>query len=121
MKKIYYHKLVRDQIPENIKAQGGTYLIRKLKPKEFERALIKKVGEESDGIVNAKTRKDLISELGDVLDVIETIKKLKRITTLDIVRAQREALKRKGWFNKHLYLVWSSDTGYRSNERTYKK
>ena len=121
MKKIYYHKLIRDQIPENIKTHGGTYSIRKLKPKEFEHQLIKKVGEESDGLVSAKTRKDLVSELGDVLDVIEAIKKLKRITTLDIVRAQRKSLKRKGWFNKHLYLVWSSDTGYRTNERTYKK
>lgn len=121
MKKVYYHKLIRDRIPENIKAHGGTYSIRKLNPKGFEKELIKKVGEESDGLLSAKTRKDLISELGDVLDVIDAIKRLKRITTVDINRAQREALARKGWFNKRLYLVWSSDTGYRTNERRYKK
>ena len=119
MKKIYYNKLIRDRIPEKIRKSGGDFEIRKLKTKEFEKELIKKAGEEADGLFAAKTKKELISELADVLDVIEEIKKLKRITITQIKKAQREVTKIKGGFKKKLFLVWSSDTGYKTNERTY--
>lgn len=121
MKKIYYNKLIRDKIPENIKKSGGYFKIKKLKAKEFERELIKKVGEEVDGLIGAKTKEKLISELADVLDVIQEIKKFKKITNQQIEKAQKESSNRKGGFKKRLFLFWSSDTGYKTNERRYKK
>lgn len=121
MKKIHYNKLIRDKIPEKIKKSGGDYKIEKLKTKEFEKELIKKVGEEADGLVNAKNKKELISELADVIDVIEEIKGFKKITNQQIKKAQKENNKIKGGFKKRLFLFWSSDTGYRSNERRYSR
>ena len=121
MKKIYYNKLIRDKIPEAIKKSGGDFKIKKLKGKDFEKELIKKVGEEADGLIGPKTKKELISELADVLDVIQEIKKFKRITSRQIEKAQKESNKRKGGFKKKLFLFWSSDTGYKTNERRYKK
>ncbi|HDZ54562.1 MAG TPA: phosphoribosyl-ATP pyrophosphohydrolase [Candidatus Nealsonbacteria bacterium] len=120
MKRIYYNKLIRDKIPEKIKKSGGDFKIKKLKVKEFEKELIKKVGEESDGLLAAKTKKKLISELADVLDVIQEIKRFKGITSQQIKRAQKESNKKKGGFKKRLFLFWSSDTGYKTNERRYK-
>lgn len=120
MDKIYYNKLIRDKIPEKIKKSGGDFKIKKLKVKEFEKELIKKVGEESDGLLAAKTKKKLISELADVLDVIQEIKRFKGITSQQIKRAQKESNKKKGGFKKRLFLFWSSDTGYKTNERRYK-
>lgn len=121
MKKIHYNKLIRDRIPEKIKKNGGDYKIKELKTREFEKELIKKVGEESDGLINAKNKKELISELADVIDVIEEIKRFKKITSQDIKKAQKESNKIKGGFKKRLFLFWSSDTGYKSNERRYSK
>lgn len=121
MKKIYYNKLIRDKIPERIEKSGGDFKIRKLKAKYFEKELIKKVGEEADGLLNVKTKKKLISELADVLDVIQEIKKFKGITNQQIKKARRESNKKKGGFKERLFLIWSSNTGYKTNERRYKK
>jgi len=121
MLKIHYNKLIRDKIPEKIKSKGADLKTKRLKSKEYEKELIQKVGEEASGLLSAKNKKELISELADVIDVIEEIKKLKRITNLEIKKAQKEAFKIKGGFNKRLFLFWSSDDGYRSNERRYSR
>ncbi|MCL4405269.1 MAG: nucleoside triphosphate pyrophosphohydrolase [Patescibacteria group bacterium] len=119
MKKIYYNKLIRDKIPEKIVKHGGQYEIARLKQKDFEKELLKKVGEEASGLLNAKTKKDITSELADIIDVIEKIKRVNHISEEGIKTARREAYAVKGGFRKKLFLVWSSDTGYKTNERRY--
>lgn len=121
MKKIIYNKLIRDKIPDRIKESGGDYKIKKLDIKDFGKELLKKVGEEATGLLTAKTSKELASEIADILDVIEEIKKLKKISSKDIGEAQKINYKRKGGFDKRIFLFWSSDTGYKSNERRYAK
>lgn len=120
-KKIYYNKLIRDKIPERIKETGGDYLCRKLNKKEFVLELTKKVGEESDGLVNAGNKREFIEELGDVIDVIEELKKVLKIESPEISEARRNAQLKKGGFDKRLFLIWASDTGYKSNERKYSR
>lgn len=119
MKK-YYHKLIRDNIPNVIKSRGGNFEVKKLNKKEFEQELIKKVGEEASGLIGTKDKQELTSELADVLDVIEELKRLKNITSQDIKKSQKIAYQKKGGFRKRLYLYWSSDTGYKTNERVEK-
>ncbi len=121
MKKIYYNKLIRDRIPEKITRNGGAYEVEKLGQKEFERELLKKVGEEATGLLHAKTKEELASELADIIDVIEEVKKVKGISRAKIESARKKAYDLKGGFKKKLFLLWSSDTGYRTNERRYPK
>jgi predicted house-cleaning noncanonical NTP pyrophosphatase (MazG superfamily) len=121
IKKIYYNKLVRDKIPEIIEKSGGTAKFKKLTAKQFEKELLKKVGEESGALPGVKSKKELIDELADVTVVINEIKKLKKITEKDVKTAMQANIKRKGRFMKKLYLVWSEDTGYKTNERRYSK
>ncbi len=120
VKKVYYNKLVRDNIPQVIKKSGGDFKIKKLSKKEFEKELIRKVGEEASGLVSARDKQGLVSELADVLDVIEEIKRFKGITGQEIKKSQKSAYSRKGGFDKRLYLFWASDTGYKTNEKTTK-
>src|SRR4030042_2055305 len=80
IKKIYYHKLVRDKIPEIIEKSGGAAKFKKLTAKQFEKELLKKVGEESSALPGVKSKKELIDELADVIEVIDEIKKFKKIT-----------------------------------------
>ena len=47
MKKIYYHKLVRDKIPDIIVSRGSSFKVATLKPVQYGRELLKKVGEEA--------------------------------------------------------------------------
>jgi len=121
MKKIHYNKLIRDGIPATIKRHGGDYKIRRLKQREFEAELLKKAVEESGGLMAAKTKQELANELADLLIVLEEIKKTKRIPEKMVAKAVKDNLKRKGGFKKRIYLFWSSDTGYKTNERRYKR
>jgi len=98
MKKIHYNKLIRDKIPERIKKSGGQMRIEKLNVKDFEKELIRKVGEEASGLLSTKNKKELTSELADVLDVIDEIKSFKKITSVQIKTAQKAAHNKKGGF-----------------------
>jgi predicted house-cleaning noncanonical NTP pyrophosphatase (MazG superfamily) len=116
MKKIYYHKLIRDKIPENIRKKGSDCLTYILPKPDFIRELLRKVGEESSALPRISEKKELIKELADIQDVIEEIKRVKNISEQEIKSAQREAHKTKGGFSKRQFLVWSSDDGYKTNE-----
>ena len=82
---------------------------------------MKKVAEEATGLLTARTKKELISELADILDVVEEIKRFKNIKEQQIKKAQQGSERIKGGFKKRLFLIWSLDTGYKTNERRYKK
>ncbi len=121
MKKIYYHKLIRDKIPAIIKANNAQYSIKRLSPKQFEIELYKKVGEEATGLMAAKNKRELTSELADVQEVLATIRRYKKIKPSCVRDELKKNMKRKGGFQKRLFLVWAEDNGYRTNERKYKK
>lgn len=115
--KIYYNKLIRDRIPEKIAKAGAACETRLLTEEEFERELVKKVEEEASGMPAAASREELIEEMGDVLDVIDEVRKLKGITDAELAVTRARALEKKGGFEKRLFLLWSSDDGYKTNEK----
>lgn len=117
MEKIYYNKLVRDKIPTKIESKGSTCEIKLLDQNDFEKELLKKVGEEASGLLSAETTEELISELADIIDVINEIKKVKNISDKQIKEAQKTNFNKKGGFNQRLFLIWSSDDGYKTNEK----
>jgi len=121
MKKIYYNKLIRDKIPDRITQAGAKYSVKRLGRKKFEKELIKKVEEEASGMQSSKNKKELIGEIADVIEVINEIKKIKKIRESEINAARRKNMQRKGGFNKKLFLFWSSDDGYKTNEKRYDK
>ena len=85
MKKIHYHKLVRDRIPQRIAESGGIYKVKVLDRKAFCAELLKKVGEEASGLLSAKKKEEIVSELGDVLDVIREIQKEFRVVEEELL------------------------------------
>lgn len=118
MKKIYYHKLIRDAVAETMRL-GKQFETKTLNRRAFERALIAKIEEEAGGVVRARTRRELLDELADVLAVIDEIKKLKKISPVELRHARRVNIRKKGGFAKRLWLVWSQDDGYKTNEQRY--
>ena len=54
--------------------------------------------------------------MADILDVIEEIKGVKNIMTGEIKRQQKVNFRKKGGFKEKLYLHWTTDSGYRTNE-----
>jgi len=117
MRKIFYRKLIRDKIPAKMDRAGAAHDIKKLNQKDFEKELLRKVGEEASGLLSARSKKELIEELADVSDVLDEIRRIKKIKPSCIRKAQAENARQKGSFKKRIFLVWSEDTGYRTNEK----
>lgn len=115
--RIYYNKLVWDNVPDLIKEKGKDCEVRALTDEEFELEILKKVEEEASALPETASRQELIDELADVVTCIEYIKSIKNITELELADALERHARRKGRFEKKWYLVWSSDSTYETNEK----
>lgn len=114
----YYRKLIRDKVPENMRAKGVAFETRVLDDEEFRTMLLKKVEEEASALPASKDKNELVSELADVLAVIEEIKKHEGITQEEIDAALEKAFAKKGGFDDRIFLEWSSSSdNYQTNEK----
>jgi len=108
VKKKYYHqKLIRDEIPEVIKASGDEGKIRILGEKEYEKELKKKLVEESKEVSKA-SKEGILNELADVLELVKSIASHYKIPFSKVEKFQEEKRKERGGFKKKLFLVWST-------------
>lgn len=116
MDKIYYNKLIRDKIPEVIRGRGAECEVEELDDTRFKEELMKKAVEEASGLSHARNREELLEELADVHMVLMEIRKLNNVGAAEFNTAITENILLKGGYDKHVFLHWSSDDGYRSNE-----
>ncbi len=115
--RIYYNKLVWDNVPDIIRAKGKDCEVRVLGEEEFEIELMKKVEEEASALPETASKQELIDELADVVTVVEYIKKLKNISDLEMADALERHARLRGRFERKYFLVWSSDAAYETNEK----
>lgn len=107
MKKYFHKKLIRDKIPEIIKAAGDEGKVTVLSAKEFEKELKKKLVEEAKELAHAP-KAELLNELADVLELTKSIASNYKIRFSAVEKFQKEKRKKRGGFKKKLYLVWST-------------
>lgn len=98
-----YNKLVRDKIPDIIKANGEEPIIKTLSDYEYRIELEKKLKEELIETLDASGT-DRIEEMGDMLEVMICLAKLEEHSLNDIISACNEKRKKCGSFNKKIYL-----------------
>lgn len=99
-----YNKLVRDRIPEIITKDGNTADIIILSEEAFNQAIKEKLVEEAIEVLNAQTRDDIASELADLQEVMDTIKQIYNINTLEVNTIQAVKALQRGKFEKKLFL-----------------
>lgn len=99
-----YNKLVRDRIPEIITKDGNTADIIILSEEAFNQAIKEKLVEEATEVLNAQTRDDIASELADLQEVMDTIKQIYNINTLEVNTIQAVKALQRGKFEKKLFL-----------------
>ncbi len=117
MSRVYYNKLVRDNIQDIIKKNGESCEIRVLDDdKEFQQELLKKVNEEAGALSRVRSREEFLSEYADLMVILDELSALLEFSETDIKTAIEENVKRKGLYKKRHFLHWSSDGNYRSNE-----
>lgn len=98
-----YNKLVRDKIPENIDSEPGRKSkYRILDDKEYLSELNKKVLEEANEFIEENS----IEELGDLLEVINAIMKLKGYKMDEVYKVMKAKSDKKGSFNDKIYLEY---------------
>lgn len=99
-----YKKLVRDNIPDIIERDGEKPITRVLDDEEFKKALQDKLVEEAGEVRNTTSRDELEKEIGDVLEVIESLIKAFNLREEEIEKTKEERKKKRGGFDKHIFL-----------------
>ena len=108
-----YNKLVRDKIPENIERDiGKTCKYRVLNDEEYLLELNKKVVEEANEFIENNS----IEELGDLLEVLNAIMKVKGYK-MDVVNTvMKEKEEKRGAFNNKIYLEYVDEQNRNADE-----
>lgn len=115
--RVYYNKLIRDNIPGKIEAKHEACEVRKITDvQELQQELFKKIKEEATSLSMARTKEEFLEEYCDLLVVLETLVAQLGLTKEETLEARKENLVRKGAYKHGYFLHWSEDVGYQSNE-----
>jgi len=115
--RVYYNKLVRDNIPAKIEAKREKCEIRKITDvQELQQELFKKIQEEASSLAMCRTKEEFLEEYCDLMVVLETLIRQLEIPKEELIAARKDNLLQKGGYKHGYYLHWSADVGYRSNE-----
>ena len=104
-----YNKLVRDNIPNIIEANGEQAVYRVLSDEEYWNYLLKKDSEELEEVRQAQSKEEIKEELCDKLEIIRAMASFHDFTLEDIIEGANLKRETKGSFEKRLIL-----------EKTYK-
>ncbi len=117
MQKVFYNKLVRDNIKDTIERKGESCNVRVIEDEaEFEQELLKKVIEEAQALATVRSREDFLREYADLMVVLDALTAKLEFSEADIKLALSENVQKKGLYKLKHYLHWSEDVNYRSNE-----
>lgn len=115
--RVYYNKLVRDNIPDMIRAKREACEVRQITDvQEFQQELFKKIKEEATSLAMVRSKEEFLGEYADLMMVLETIMHQLDITPEEVHAAREQNLLKKGGYKHQHYLLWSEDVGYQSNE-----
>ncbi|MGG0729586.1 nucleoside triphosphate pyrophosphohydrolase [Bacillus paramycoides] len=104
-----YNKLVRDQIPQIIKANGKTPTTRILPEDEYIKELCKKIGEELTEYLEAKTKPHKLEELADLLELINALAEHEGTTLEEINNIRKKKAEERGGFSDRVFLIEVTD------------
>ena len=101
MAKQVYDKLVRDQIPQIICANGNSCEIRVLEDQEYQKRLEEKLKEELSEYLESGQ----LEELADLLEVMMALVKAKGSSWQALEQIRTDKLAKRGGFEKKLLLT----------------
>jgi len=106
MKRKTYNKLIRDKIPEIIKKDNAIPKISILNDEQFAMSLKEKLVEEAKELLEAKTSEEILSELSDVLELVESIATNNESTIAEVEKQKLAKKEKRGGFEKKLFLEY---------------
>ena len=97
-------KLVRDRIPDLVRAEGREPDSRLLTGDEYTAALLAKVVEEAEELRDATTVEDRLAEAADVYEVLLTVAQLCGASMADVIRLADVKRQQRGGFHGRVWL-----------------
>ena len=104
-----YNKLVRDKIPQIIKASGKSPTTKILNEKEYITELRKKSQEELQEYLSAETDQEALEELADLLEIIHALAKVHSSTIEEVDKIRVEKAAKRGGFSDKVFLIEVQD------------
>lgn len=95
-----YNKLVRDRIPEIIRATGKECEIRALDNEAYLVELNKKLNEE----IREYAESGAVEELADIIEVVYAIAEYKGLNREEFEKVREKKAEERGGFRKRLFL-----------------
>lgn len=121
MKRVYYNKLVRDNVKDKIEAKDEACEIRRITDDaEFEQELLKKITEEAYELSHSASREAFLSEYADLMVVLDALTARMEFSEADIKTAIEENVVKKGLYKKRYFLHWSEKAGPVRDETSQK-
>lgn len=102
-----YNKLVRDRIPEIILSSGNQCKTVILSDSEYCQALKEKLLEEVKEIYETKSREELLLEIADLYEVIDTFLAVHQIEREEVLKKQKQRREERGGFQQQICLLWT--------------
>lgn len=106
MVRFTFNKLVRDRISNTMQDPRIVMHSRILEHSEFILELKKKLVEESDEVV-ASSGEELIEELADLKEVIDTLMRTCNITDEMVEAARQKKLDARGGFDRRIFVAYA--------------
>ena len=100
MKKISYHKLIRDKIPAIIEAQGKTCVTEVLSEEMYLQMLDEKLSEELAEYQESKS----LEELADLLEVMQAVVTARGYTWQELETVRWDKNQKRGGFEDRILL-----------------
>ena len=104
MRKYPFNKLIRSKIPNRMETEGVSVNRNSLSESEYLTELKKKILEEAQEVSEANSKEELITELADVMEVIQAIADANSISLTDIEEAQLKKREINGYFLPENYI-----------------
>lgn len=100
-----YEKLVRDNIPDIIAQDGKAANIEIIEDAQrFKELLGAKCVEEAREVEQAKDKEELMKEIADLREVIDTLIKAYEIDESELIKIQNERREKRGGFERRVFL-----------------
>jgi predicted house-cleaning noncanonical NTP pyrophosphatase (MazG superfamily) len=99
-------KLVRDRLKEIFQELDIAISTRVMEEEEYLTRIQDKLLEESHEVLRAKNQTELCEELGDLMEVMLAIAKIKGITWSDVEKSRLKKHQEKGGFDNKIYCAY---------------
>lgn len=105
MRKFTQNKLWREKLIKRMEKTGSIIHTKILSGEEYDVELRSKLVEEAREVQASRNREELVQEIADVYEVIDSLLKHHRLTKEEVLAAQAAKKDDRGGFEKHTYVT----------------